>query len=197
MIKIGITGNIAAGKSEAEKLLSEYKYPVIDTDRITHFLLENSKSVREKIFSSFDGYDFLNESGSIDRQKLGKIVFNNSELLKRLENIIHPEVIDEVLKFFNKNRDEKLVFVSVPLLYEINCAYLFDKVILVYSDDKIREERLIKYRNFSRNDALLRMRSQISQEKKIKSADYVIYNDTDIKSFSVQLNKVIKEILNY
>ena len=197
MIKIGITGNIAAGKSEAEKLLSEYKYPVIDTDRITHFLLENSKSVREKIFSSFDGYDFLNESGCIDRQKLGKIVFNNSELLKRLENIIHPEVIDEVLKFFNKNRDEKLVFVSVPLLYEINCAYLFDKVILVYSDDKIREERLIKYRNFSRNDALLRMRSQISQEKKIKSADYVIYNDTDIKSFSVQLNKVIKEILNY
>ena len=197
MIKIGITGNIAAGKSEAEKLLSEYKYPVIDTDRITHFLLENSKSVREKIFSSFDGYDFLNESGSIDRQKLAKIVFNNSELLKRLENIIHPEVIDEVLKFFNKNRDEKLVFVSVPLLYEINCAYLFDKVILVYSDDKIREERLIKYRNFSRNDALLRMRSQISQEKKIKSADYVIYNDTDIKSFSVQLNKVIKEILNY
>ena len=196
MIKIAITGNIAAGKSAAEKLLSEQNFSVADTDKITHFLLENSKEVNEKISYCFKGYDIFKESRNIDRQKLGKIVFNNKELLKKLEDIVHPAVIDEINLFFEKNTDKNAVFVSVPLLYECNLSHIFDKVILIYANDNIRKKRLTEKRGFSPEDAENRMKSQMPQEEKIKSADFVIYNNSDLLNFSKQLNSVIKEIIN-
>ena len=195
MLKIAITGNIAAGKSAAENFLSEQGYTVTDTDEITHFLLKKS-SVKEKIYLCFKGYDIFNENGEIDRKKLGKIVFNNSGLLKQLEKIVHPAVIEEINKFFDRNKNKELVFVSVPLLYETNMTYLFDKVIIICADDEIRKKRLTEKRGFSLDEAESRMNSQMPQEEKIKSADFVIYNNSDLNNFSNQLNRVIKGITN-
>jgi len=195
MIKIAITGNIAAGKSAAENFLSEQGYTVTDTDEITHFLLKKS-SVKEKIYLCFKGYDIFNENGEIDRKKLGKIVFNNSGLLKQLEKIVHPAVIEEINKFFDRNKNKELVFVSVPLLYETNMTYLFDKVIIICADDEIRKKRLTEKRGFSLDEAESRMNSQMPQEEKIKSADFVIYNNSDLNNFSNQLDRVIKGITN-
>ena len=197
MIKIAITGNIAAGKSAAEKILSEKGFSVTDTDEIAHFLLEKSDSVKDKIRLCFKEYDIPDESGNIDRKKLGKIVFNNHELLKQLEEIIHPAVIEEINKFFRQNKNKEIVFVSVPLLYEINLTYLFDKVILIYADDNIREKRLIEKRGFSKDEAISRMNAQMSQELKIKSADCVIYNNSDLTNVASQLNNFLKTIINH
>lgn len=191
MIKIAITGNIASGKSEAEKILSEHNFPVIDTDKITHFLLENSAEVKEKIRKNFSGHDIYDENGMISRKKLGKIVFSDQKLLKILENIIHPEVIKEINKFFEQNKNEKYAFVSVPLLYEANLACLFDRVILIYTNDEIREKRLTENRHYTKEEAQIRMSAQISQDKKTELADFVIYNNSDLENFAEQLRKFI------
>ena len=191
MIKIAVTGNIASGKSEAEKILSELGYPVIDTDKITHFLLENSDDVINEIKKLFSGYDIFDENNGISRKKLGKVVFSDHALLKKLENIIHPQVIKEINKFFKQNKNEKYAFVSVPLLYEANLACLFDKVILIYTNDEIREKRLTENRHYTKEEAQIRMSAQISQDKKIKLADFVIYNNSNLGNFSHQLKKFI------
>ena len=191
MIKTAITGNIASGKSEAEKILSEHNFPVIDTDKITHFLLENSAEVKEKIRKNFSGHDIYDENGMISRKKLGKIVFSDQKLLKILENIIHPEVIKEINKFFEQNKNEKYAFVSVPLLYEANLACLFDRVILIYTNDEIREKRLTENRHYTKEEAQIRMSAQISQDKKTELADFVIYNNSDLENFAEQLRKFI------
>ena len=191
MIKTAITGNIASGKSEAEKVLSELNFPVIDTDKITHFLLENSAEVKEKIRKNFSGHDIYDENGMISRKKLGKIVFSDQKLLKILENIIHPEVIKEINKFFEQNKNDKYAFVSVPLLYEANLACLFDRVILIYTNDEIREKRLTESRHYTKEEAQIRMSAQISQDKKTELADFVIYNNSDLENFAEQLRKFI------
>lgn len=198
MIKIGITGNIASGKSEAEKIISEYNYPIIDTDKITHYLLDNSDEVKNNILKTFQNYDICDDNGVISRKKLGQIVFSNPDLLKSLENIIHPLVMNETERFFEENKAQKASFVSVPLLYEVNLSYLFDKVILIYTDDKIREKRLIENRHYSKEEAIKRMATQMPQDKKLKLADYVVYNNSDLLNLSAQIRKILGDLnINY
>jgi len=194
MIKIALTGNIAAGKSVVEKFLRDLNYPVIDTDKVVHDLFVNSEELNIQLREAFGRYDICTND-LIDRKKLAKVVFSNAKLLKRLEEITHPYIIDEVLKFFEQHENENFTFVAVPLLYEVNWGYLFDKVILVAADDEIRMHRLMFRRNLSQEDALKRMNAQIPQEEKIKFADYVIYNNTNYVDLSRQINDVLCKLI--
>lgn len=194
MIKIALTGNIAAGKSVVEKFLRDLNYPVIDTDKVVHDLFVNSEELNIQLREAFGRYDICTND-LIDRKKLAKVVFSNAKLLKRLEEITHPYIIDEVLKFFEQHENENFTFVAVPLLYEVNWGYLFDKVILVVADDEIRMHRLMFRRNLSQEDALKRMNAQIPQEEKIKFADYVIYNNTNYVDLSRQINDVLCKLI--
>lgn len=194
MIKIAITGNIAAGKSVVEKILKDLQYPVIDTDKIVHDLFINSQDLNNKLRKEFNGYNIYTE-GILDRKKLAKVVFSDRELLKKLEKITHPMALDEVMKFFEANSQENFVFVSVPLLYEVHWTQYFDKVILVAANDDIRLERLITRRNLTEENALTRMNAQIPQEEKIQLADFVIYNNTNYIDLSRQINETLCELL--
>ncbi len=184
MLKAAITGNIASGKSQIERLISE-KYPVYDTDKIAHKILDNLKE--------FYGYDvFIN--GKIDRKKLGELVFSNPDLKKKLEEIIHPQVKREILKIFEQNLP--YVFISVPLLFETGFDRLFDKIIFVSADSSIRLERLMKRNNFSESEALLRINSQAGEEEKIQKSDFVIYNNSSLNELERQVAIVINKIEN-
>lgn len=194
MIKIAITGNIAAGKSVVENFLRGFNYPVIDTDKIVHDLFVNSQELNIQLRESFSGYDIYTDD-LINRKKLAKVVFSDKKLLKKLESITHPFIIDEVLKFFEINAQENFAFVSVPLLYEVNWLYLFDKVIMVAASDEIRLNRLMSRRNLSREDALKRMNAQIPQEEKIKFADFVVYNNTNYVDLSRQINEILCHLI--
>ena len=194
MIKIALTGNIAAGKSVVEKFLRDLNYPVIDTDKVVHDLFVNSEELNIQLREAFGRYDICTND-LIDRRKLAKVVFSDSKLLKRLEEITHPYILDEVLKFFEQHENENFTFVAVPLLYEVNWGYLFDKIILVAADDEIRMHRLMFRRNLSQEDALKRMNAQIPQEEKIKFADYVIYNNTNYVDLSRQINDVLCKLI--
>lgn len=192
MIKVGITGNIASGKSKVEEYIKEKSFNVIDADEISHKLL-NDAVVKNQIITEFFGYDIL-EDGNVSRQKIGKVVFQNELLRKKLENIIHPRVKIEIGRFFRaqEERGEKIAFASVPLLFESKFEDIFDNIILVYADDLIRLERLIKRNNLTVEQAKSRLAIQMNQDEKIKLSDYLIYNNKSIN----ELHKKIDEIFN-
>lgn len=169
MLKIAITGNIAAGKSEVEKIISE-NYPVYDADKIAHKFL-----------------------GNVDRRALGEKVFNDPIARKELESFIHPKVKDEILNIFTKITTP-VVFVSIPLLFETGFDKLFDKVLFVQCNDDIRLEHLMKRNNFTKEQALARMNSQMPQEEKIVKSDYVIYNNSNLDELKKQVTKFIDEL---
>ena len=187
MIKIAITGNIASGKSQVEKIIGE-RFTVYDSDKLAHDVLDE--------LTDFYGLDVFTE-GKIDRKKLGKLVFENSDLKKKLEEIVHPKIKEKILELFEKHKEEQFIFVSVPLLYEAGFENMFDKVILVCVDKNIQLERLMRRNDLSEGEALARINSQILQEEKIDKADYIIYNNSDLGSLKIQTDNVIRELIKY
>ncbi len=184
MLKAAITGNIASGKSQVEKIISE-KYPVYDADKIAHKILENLKD--------FYGYDVFTD-GKIDRKKLGELVFSNPDLKKKLEEIIHPQVKQEILKIFEQ--DLPVVFISIPLLFETGFDRLFDKIIFVSADSNLRLERLMKRNNFTKEEALRRIQSQGAEEEKIQKSDFVICNNSTLTDLKTQTDLALAKIIN-
>lgn len=168
MLKIAITGNIAAGKSVVESVLAK-EFLVYDADEIAHKFL-----------------------GDVDRNALGEKVFSDANERKKLEEFIHPKVKAEILKIFNESND-KCIFVSIPLLFETGFDKMFDKILFVECDDSIRLERLMKRNNFTKEQALKRMNSQLPQDEKIKKSDFVIHNNTSREELEKQVLVFIRE----
>ncbi|MDD3437089.1 MAG: dephospho-CoA kinase [Candidatus Gastranaerophilales bacterium] len=191
MLKIAITGNIAAGKSSVEEFLREKGFSVFDADEVVHELLDN-ETVKSQVVLLFAGKDIL-EDNRISRKKLGKIIFADEKSRKELEKILHPLVKDEIRQFFHQKEEqgEKIAFVSVPLLFEAKFESLFDKIVLIYADDEIRIKRLIERNNLPLEYAQNRLKIQISQDEKTSLADYVIYNNKTFES----LRKNLEELL--
>ncbi len=184
MLKFALTGNIASGKSEVQYILEADGYKVLDTDLVCHELLEESVEI-EEAFGAYDVFD----NGKISRAKLGKLVFENSQLKKVLEDLLYPDLVAEIKAFFNANKDEKIVFVAAPQLFEAGMENLYDRVVMVYCPDEIRLERLIKRNNFTREYAQLRIASQMSQDEKVKKSDYIIRNDSDFEDLNIELER--------
>lgn len=188
MIKVALTGNIASGKSTVQKILEDKGYKVFDADKIGHKILETEQKT---ITETFSGYD-ISENKKISRQKLGKLVFENKDLRKKLENIVHPEIEKEILKIFKRYEKEEFVFVGIPLLYEAKMDNLFDKVIVICTDENLRIKRITERDNLSKAEALKRINSQMPQEEKIKLADFVIENNSDYENLKKEVNKILK-----
>lgn len=189
MMKIALVGNIASGKSTVEKTLQELNFSVLDTDFVAHGLLENNAEIME----AFKDYDILTE-GKISREKLGKIVFSDEVLKQKLEAILHPQIRAKIQEYFSSHSNEKLVFVSIPLLFEAKMEDLFDRVLFVYTNDDIRLQRLMKRNNYTEEYAIVRMNSQISQDEKVKLADWVIYNNSTVEDLRKMVVNVIEQI---
>ena len=186
MIKYAIAGNIASGKSTVEEILKKNGEIVIDTDKIAHSLLENNKEV----IRAFKEYDIFCD-GVISRQKLGNIVFADKKLRIQLENILHPLIKNKINEYFEQYQDKERIFAAVPLLFEAKMEHLFDKIIFIYCDDKIRLQRLLKRENYTKDYAKKRMKSQQSQDDKVKYSDIVIYNNSTLE----ELEKLVKKLI--
>jgi len=191
VLKIAICGNIASGKTAVQHILEGKGYKVLDTDVVSHALLTVKN---KKLFEAFKDYDVF-EDREFSRQKTGRLIFNDENARKLLGSVIHPQIAAEIRKFYEKNKPEKAVFVGIPLLFEAKMEDLFDKIIFVYTDDKIRLERLIKRNNYTIEHAKARMNSQMPQDEKIKKSDYVIENNGSIEDLKIRVENILSIII--
>lgn len=189
MIKVAIVGNIASGKSEFEKYLFNNDYVVFDTDVMTHDILVDKPEVSE----AFEEYDVF-EHGRLSREKLGKLVFENEDLKEKLEDIVHPLILEDIENLFKTYKDEEYVFVSVPLLFEVGWEQIFDKIIFIKSDDDIRLKRLMERNGYTEEYAKKRMNSQLPQEEKIAKADIVVENNSTKEEFYKNIKTCLKNL---
>lgn len=125
---------------------------------------------------------------------MGALVFDDKNLKEKLENIVHPEIKDRLKKIFEENKLEKYIFVSIPLLFEVGWRNLFDKILFIYTEDKIRLNRLIQRNNFTKDEALARIKSQLPQEEKVKVSDFIINNNHSIDVLQKYIERFIIQL---
>lgn len=183
---IGLTGQTGAGKGYVGEYLSELGFNVINSDLIVKDIYKNNLPLLDKLSAEF-GNAIIN-GGVLDRQKLGEIVFNDSQKLAKLNEIVHPAVIDKCIQLA-----EPLAVLDAPQLFEAKAQNKCYKIITVMADEKVRLSRIMTRDNISREKALARMNAQLGSEYYINNADYVIYNNgEDIKK---QIDNILEDIL--
>ncbi|WP_405151546.1 dephospho-CoA kinase [Sphaerisporangium sp. NBC_01403] len=176
MLKIGLTGGIGSGKSEVSRRLAGHGAVVIDADKIAREVVEPGTTGLALVIEAF-GRGVLRDDGSLNREKLGQIVFADPDKLRRLNAIVHPRVGERVAELQEGAPDDAVVVYDVPLLAENNLAPMYDVVIVVDAPDEVRLARLVDLRGMAEEDALARIRSQATREDRLKIADIVIPNE--------------------
>ncbi|CAG8788039.1 23569_t:CDS:2 [Dentiscutata erythropus] len=192
---IGLTGGIASGKSTVCRMITRRNIPLIDTDLLARQIIEPGKPAYKRVVNHFTR-EILNEDGTIDRVKLGEIIFSNEDKRKILNKCTHPFIRMEILKLVICYwiKGEKMVVVDVPLLIETRFNKFMSSVVVVYCSDQIQINRLIKRDNFSELIARQRINSQLPLKEKIKYANYIIENSGDIKTTEEQVENVFKNL---
>jgi len=189
---IGITGGIGSGKTTLSKLLRAEGYSVYDSDLEARRLQNEHSTMRKKIIDMF-GKEIYDEHG-LNRSALGKIVFGKPELMLKLNTIVHPLVMDDFENWINNRLPKKMLFIESAILFESGFNKLVDKVIVITASENIRIERVIKRDGITAEHVKARMSHQISEEEKLKRADYVIYSDDD-KPLLEKTKKIVVELL--
>ena len=197
---IGLTGGIVGGKSTAASMFKDFGAKIVDVDKIGHSVILPHRPAWKKIIRLF-GKDFLRNDLTIDRGKLGKIVFTNQTLLKKLNEITHPEIIKVIKKEINlaKNKtynQQKILIIDAALIYEAKMDRLMDKIIVVYINEDVQTKRLIKRNDLSKEEALQRIKSQMPIKEKIKMADYLIDNSSSLCKTKKQVEKIWQELVS-
>lgn len=192
MYRIGLTGSIATGKSTVTNMLKELGAFVIDCDKMARDVVAPGTRGLAKIEAAF-GKDAVAADGSMDRVYIGDLVFRNPEMKKRLENILFPlifEALDEELLRLERAGATPVVFLDMPLLYEVKYDSYVDEVWLVYVPFEVQLSRLMKRNGYTKEEALLRIHSQISVDKKKSLAQQVIDNSGTLEDTKEQVRSL-------
>lgn len=189
---IGITGNIAAGKSAVVAMLRELGAEAIDGDAVVHKLMGPASPFGDVIRAEF-GPDAVNQDGSINRPVLGQIVFSDPEKLARLESIVHPPVVAEMRAAIHRPGPPVLVLDAVKLI-ESGLVNDVDVVWVVDAGRETRIERLMARNGISRAEAERRVDAQPPQAKRLAMADVVIDNEGDLKDTRRQVFEAFNEL---
>ena len=192
MYRIGLTGSIATGKSTVTNMLKELGAFVIDCDKTARDVVAPGTRGLAKIEAAF-GKAAVAADGSMDRVYIGDLVFRNREMKKRLENILFPlifEALDEEFLRLEREGATPVVFLDMPLLYEVKYDSYVDEVWLVYVPFEVQLSRLMKRNGYTKEEALLRIHSQISVDKKKSLAQQVIDNSGTLEDTKKQVRSL-------
>jgi len=186
---VALTGGIASGKSTACNLLRLYGLRVIDADAIARDILQAEAANVGRIFGSRYVVD-----GKVDRKALGALVFSDRDARKRLEELLHPKIREEIVR--RSEEQDRLggpYIVDIPLFFETG-AYPIDRVVVVYAPREIQKERLIEREGLSEAEAEARLDAQIDIEEKKERATYLIDNSSNLKHLQRECERIFKEI---
>ncbi|MFF4208422.1 dephospho-CoA kinase [Streptomyces sp. NPDC001796] len=194
MLKVGLTGGIGAGKSEVSRLLVECGAVLIDADRIAREVVAPGTPGLAAVVAAF-GEDVLTADGSLDRPRLGSIVFADPDKLAVLNSIVHPLVGTRSRELETAAPDDAVVVHDVPLLAENGLAPLYDVVIVVDASPATQLDRLVRLRGMTEEDARARMAAQAPREKRLEVADIVIDNDVPLERLKQCVRDVWEELV--
>jgi len=193
---VGLTGGIASGKSIVAEMFQSLGAHIIDADRIGREIMVPGTDAYERVVDAF-GKEILKGDLTIDRKILGGIVFGNPEKLRLLNECTHSFIFREMAwqvgKIREKNPDA-LIIVDVPLLIETNIQNIFDKIIVVYSDETAQMKRLQERDGLSDSEARKRIASQMPLKEKSTYADFVVHNDKGLEDTRRQVEEVYKKL---
>ncbi len=182
---IGLTGNIACGKSEAARMLAALGARVIDADQVAHAVMRPGTPVHSEIVCAF-GPAILARDGSVDRARLGALVFADPEALATLEGLVHPATAAAVERQI-ASATERVVVVEAIKLIEAGMHARYDALWVVTAPRQAQIERLMATRGLSQAEAVLRIDAQPPQAQKVALADVVLHNDGDLAALQAQV----------
>jgi dephospho-CoA kinase len=196
MLNVGLTGGIACGKSTVAQMFVRQGGHLIDFDKLAHEVQEPGKPAWYDIVICF-GSEILQPDRKIDRNKLAAVVFNHSEKLRKLNDIVHPLVFEEWLvrlETIKTQNPHAIIFADVPLLFEARMQHLFDLTILVIIEPEEQIDRLMARNAVCREDAELRLNCQMPIREKILLADIVIDNQCAIHETEKKVAEVWRSL---
>ncbi|MCZ2492758.1 dephospho-CoA kinase [Dellaglioa carnosa] len=178
---LGLTGGIATGKSTVSHIFKNSNVPVIDADIIARQVVEPESETLKMIINEF-GEKYLMENGTLNRKKLGKLVFNDGVALEKLNGVIHPAIRKEILAQIQSYRKlgSPLIVLDMPLLFEESYQTICDAVMVVFVPEITQLKSLINRDGLTSGEAQLRIKAQWPIQKKKDLADFVIDNSTTV-----------------
>ena len=195
---IGLTGGIASGKSTVSEILSGLGAHVIDADKVGHQIYLPDTEAWKDIVATF-GEDILLSDRTVNRPKLGQIVFNDKEALKKLNQIVHPRMYkrfeEEIQMKRERDNDTGVVVLDAAILIEANWLPLVDHVWVVVASEETVLDRLCSQKGFTREHAQSRISSQLSDEERRKHADVVIENNGTLSDVRERVDKAWRKMI--
>ncbi|EOW1565585.1 dephospho-CoA kinase [Listeria monocytogenes] len=193
---IGLTGSVATGKSTVSNMIQQAGIPLVDADIAARKVVEPGTEGLKEIVAYF-GEEILLADGTLDRAKLGEIIFKAKEKREKLNEITHPRVKDYMLeereRFFRAG--EELVFFDIPLLFESHLESLVDQIVVVWTTPETELKRLMERNNLTKEDALRRIESQMGIDEKARKADFVIDNNESLEKTQKQVYTFIERFV--
>lgn len=195
---IGLTGGIASGKSTVSKILKQKGYTVIDADIIAREIVKVNRPAYKEIIEYF-GPSIRAKDKSINRQKLGEIVFSDKGLLQKLNDITHPYIFQAIKKDIKKYCNSDIIFLDIPLLIEEfrelkKHGIYFDEIWLVYVDEGTQLERLVKRNKFTIDEAKSRIHAQMPMKDKINQSTRIIDNTGSKRELKTSIESLLKDL---
>ena len=188
--KIGITGGIGAGKSIVSEFIEQSGFKVLRSDPIAKELMQTDEQIRKQLMQEFGNEVY--SDGKLNTKYLAENVFSDNNKNEIINSIVHPPTLKKIDKLnFEILEKQNLVFVESALIYEAEFDDMFDYVILVFSDEKLRIERAVKRGNTSESEIRKRMQFQIDDDKKKDWADFVIENNSSIEDLKQRTDFIL------